>query len=206
MPPKLSLKRIFDEAALAERTDIMSHRYIMRVCRKNGWERKTGVYNSQMPEHTEWPALLRTIANEIRLYEIYPELYIQPMNVWRVYRFLDRLFRYGQQNRDACWFRQLPPPPPVETVIVLTVDWDLSASVAVPPPPPPSQPVGAAGSMAINAQLALRDIQTSLDALPQQVADAVKAELDKRLGKCKSQVFRGRCDDHTEHSEKRTRR
>ncbi|KAA8899255.1 hypothetical protein FN846DRAFT_177932 [Sphaerosporella brunnea] len=101
MPPKLSLKRIYDDAGLVQRTDIVF------------------VYNIQMHDHSERPALLRSIANKIRLYEIYPELYSGApyFSAWRVYTFLDGLYRYGQQNRQASWFLNLPPPPDVETRI-----------------------------------------------------------------------------------------
>ncbi|KAA8914085.1 hypothetical protein FN846DRAFT_886211 [Sphaerosporella brunnea] len=175
----------------------------MRVCRKNRWNFKSGVYNIQMHDHSERPALLRSIANKIRLYKIDPELYEAPpfFNSWCVYTFLDQLYRYGQQFRQTAWFRVLPPPPDVETRIELTVAWDRHAPVAVAPaaPPPPQQPVCPAGSDLFTPEAHLKAVQTSLYALPKVVAANVKAGLDTRLDKRKIQcVCGGDCEQEAD--------
>ncbi|KAA8894640.1 hypothetical protein FN846DRAFT_999544 [Sphaerosporella brunnea] len=206
MSPKVTLKRIFDDANLVNRTDVILYQDIMRVCRRNGWDEKTGVYQVQMHEHTEWPAFLRTIANGVRLYEIYPELYVQPIDKCRVYTLLDGLFRYAQQNRGASWFCKLTPPPAVQTVIHLTVGWDLSYPAAAPPPPLPHQPVLPASTMEADLELAIHNIQTCVDGLPKVITDIVEAKLDEIFGKRKLQCDSdGGCDDEAEGSAKRTR-
>ncbi|KAA8914407.1 hypothetical protein FN846DRAFT_902125 [Sphaerosporella brunnea] len=210
MPPKLILKGIFDEAGLDSQTGIILHRYIMRVCRQNSWHNKTGFWRDAMFKETERPAILRTIANKIRLYEIYPELYTQPLHERRLYRFVDGLFRYGQRSREGSWYRQLPPPPAVQTDIVLTVDWETGAPGASPPlpppPPPPAPSAGPAISAVMDPQLSLNRIETSLDALPKHITDTITTELDARLGKRKLRCCCGGCCDHdTDRSEKRTR-
>ncbi|KAA8912109.1 hypothetical protein FN846DRAFT_887406 [Sphaerosporella brunnea] len=92
MPPKLSLKRIFDEAGLDKQTGIILPQRVMRVCRQNSWHNKTGFWRDAIFKETERPALLRTIANKIGLYEIYPELYTRPLDERRLYRFVEACF------------------------------------------------------------------------------------------------------------------
>ncbi|KAA8906856.1 hypothetical protein FN846DRAFT_889995 [Sphaerosporella brunnea] len=128
---------------------------------------------------TERPALLRSIANKIKLHEIYPELYIQPLDERRLYRFVDGLLRYAQQNREDAWLRQLPPAARVQTKIVLTVDWDTGAPVAAPaPPPPPSRPACPTNAVMWCPETDLKPIQDAVDSVPKQITETVKKELD----------------------------